>query len=100
MLHSVKGSLAGGTYILIQSIFVILGCCLAQAISDLRDAVDGRGNADESIVARGGVYNMVPTDPDGIAFSRTPAQVLAIVYLGDASTPGGFFPEGLNGRIA
>jgi hypothetical protein len=30
-------------------------------------------------------------------FSRTVDQVLAIVYLGSADEPGGFFPKGVNG---
>ena len=42
---------------------------------------------------------IVPTGAYSIAFSRTPAEVLAIVYLGSATTPGGFFPNGLNGSI-
>ncbi len=46
-----------------------------------------------------GVETLVPTGPYNIAFSRTPAEVLAIVYLGSASTPGGFFPAGVNGAI-
>ncbi|KAF8728653.1 hypothetical protein HU200_017923 [Digitaria exilis] len=37
----------------------------------------------------------------GQAHARTPAQLLEILYLsGDERVPGGFFPEGANGRIA
>ena len=44
--------------------------------------------------------NLVPADNNSIAFSRTTAQVLNIVYLGGAAgTGGGFFPSGLNGAI-
>lgn len=69
----------------------------AQKISDLRDAADGPGDADQGIVLNGKA-NLVPTDANGLVFSRTTAQVLKIVYLG--MTPvGGFFPDGLNGRI-
>ena len=46
-----------------------------------------------------GTETIVPTGAYNIAFSRTPAEVLAIVYLGSASTPGGFFPAGVNGNI-
>lgn len=70
-----------------------------QQISDLRDSVDGADDRDQGITM-GGNANIVPTDADGIAFSRSAAQVLNIVYLNGSGTPGGFFPNGLNGNIA
>lgn len=74
----------------------------AQKISDLRDAVDGGKDLDQGIAktnAQGErVANIVPADYHGIAFSRSPAQVLSIVYLGGSSS-GGFFPAGLNGAV-
>ena len=70
----------------------------AQKISDLRDSADGAGDKDQGITS-GGSANIVPTDANGIAFSRSTAEVLSIVYLGGTSK-GGFYPNGLNGRIA
>ena len=78
----------------------------AGAISEARDALNGTdvdqglqmvlndGSGNEVAVA-----NLVPTDADSVAFSRTPQQVLRIGYLGPAPTPTSFFPVGLNGRI-
>jgi Ferritin-like domain len=68
-------------------------------ISNARDALDGPGDLDQGVV-RAGRANIVPSDANGIAFSRTPQQVLNIVFL----TPqprlrGGFFPQGVNGVI-
>ena len=68
------------------------------AISALRAAASGAD--DDQGVELNGVSNIVPTDKNGLAFSRTTTQVLNIVYLGGASGNFGFFPEGLNGAIA
>ncbi len=65
----------------------------ASALPDVHVLIDA------SCVMQNGVETLVPTGPYNIAFSRTPAEVLAIVYLGSASTPGGFFPAGVNGAI-
>ena len=79
---------------------------LIQAISDLRDAVDGSTDDDQGIVSGTGnpsfvtSANIVLADENSIAYSRTTAQVLPIVYLGGAAgVGGGFFPNGLNGTI-
>ncbi|MGY2893040.1 ferritin-like domain-containing protein [Deinococcus sp. UYEF24] len=68
---------------------------LIGAISALRAAVGG--GKDEGIVVNGKA-NILPTDANSVAFSRSTAEVLPIVYLGGAGK-GGFFPNGLNGAI-
>ena len=42
-----------------------------------------------------GRANVAPTDANGIAFSRTPPEVLRIAYLTPRSgvTAGGFYPQ-------
>ncbi|WP_304454505.1 ferritin-like domain-containing protein [Nocardiopsis sp. YSL2] len=70
------------------------------AISDARDSLDGDADLDQGVVNGSGGANIVPTDQNGIAFSRSAGQVLNIVYLTpDQATSGGFFPDGVNGSI-
>jgi hypothetical protein len=69
-----------------------------QHISDLRDSADGPDDLDQGIL-EGGRINIVPVDKNSLVFARSIEQVLAIVYLGAADTPGGFFPEGVNGAV-
>lgn len=69
----------------------------AEAISDLRDAA--AGTEKDQGVTMGGSANLVPTDANSIAFSRTTREVLDIVYLGSGASSGGFFPAGMNGAI-
>ncbi|SRR5579884_121171 len=71
-------------------------------ISDTRDTLDGDGDQDQPVTDDGtanGKANIVPADPNGLAFARTTTQVLDIVYLNSNAQPGGFFPNGLNGNI-
>ena len=72
----------------------------ANALSAARDRVDGPGDVDQGILVNGRA-NIVPSDSDGRAFSRTPQQVLRIVYLANRSgvSGGGIFPEGMNGNL-
>lgn len=44
---------------------------------------------------------VVVSTPDAIAFTRTPQEVLRIVYLTDQAgvSKGGFYPNGMNGAI-
>ncbi len=73
---------------------------LANALSDARDKLDGPEDKDQGI-ERNGKANFVPSTPDGIAFRRTPQEVLRIVYLTEKSgaDSGGFYPKGMNGAI-
>lgn len=70
----------------------------ARKISKLRDAADGPGDLDQGI-GDDKTSNVIPTDENGLAFSRSAAQVLNIVYLGGAAANFGFFPQQLNGVI-
>lgn len=66
-------------------------------ISDLRKAASGAD--DDQGIKLDGRANIVPTDENGLAFSRTTTQVLNIVYLTGAAGNFGFFPNRLNGNI-
>lgn len=70
----------------------------AQKLSDLRDSLDRPEDNDQPLELNGRL-NLVPTDANGIVFSRTPREVLNIVYMSPGASSGGFFPNGLNGEI-
>jgi hypothetical protein len=70
----------------------------ARKISKLRDDADGPADLDQGI-GNENRSNIIPTDVNGLAFSRTPDQVLNIVYLGGEAANFGFFPHRLNGFI-
>ena len=81
----------------------------ANKISEARDGLDGTTGAnadiDQGITGGSGESNLVPTDGNGIAYSRTPSQVLNIVYLNTnaktaGASQGGFFPNGVNASLA
>ena len=74
---------------------------ITDRISKVRAAASGTGGAtgipaDDQGVIRNGKVNAVPTNSSSLAFSRTPYQVLAIVFNG-GTTSGGFFPDGVDG---
>jgi len=73
----------------------------ADRISDARDGLDGASDLDQGISTTSSgataAANIVPTDANGIVFSRSSEQVHNIVYLTRTqATAGGFFPAGTN----
>jgi hypothetical protein len=68
-------------------------------ISDLRQSLDNSKKDMDQRLVRNGAANLIPTDGNSIAFSRTTRQVLNIVYGGVDASKGLFFPNGLNGGI-
>ena len=73
----------------------------ANQISDARDSLDGSSDDDQGITGSDPtISNIVPTDANGLAYSRSVAQVHNIVYLTNtAKIGGGFFPNGTNNRL-
>ncbi len=83
---------------------------LTVAISKIRASLSGAAD-DQGVVATDSngnvvldssnnrIANIVPTDSNSLAFSRTPRQVLNIVYGAAGAANGLFFPNGLNGAI-
>jgi hypothetical protein len=81
----------------------------ANKISNARDMLDGAADVDQGLYVSmedqpapvAGRANIVPSDKDGKAFTRTPFQVLKIVYLTDKDgvSGGGLFPKGMNGNL-
>jgi hypothetical protein len=72
---------------------------VVQKISDARDSLDGSKDDDQGI-RRNGHANIVPTDGNSVAYSRSAARVLNVVYLNPYKvSKGGFFPSGVHGAI-
>jgi hypothetical protein len=73
------------------------------AISDARDSLDGSSDDDQGVASGSGgkrTANITPTDANAIAYSRSPGQVLNVVYLNPGKVDrGGFFPQGVNGDV-
>ncbi len=102
-LEAAAGILAVEAYHagLIRTLLLAKGLAVpAGKISDARDSLDGKSDDDQGIIDGDGDANIVPTDSNGLAFSRSAGSVLNIVYLNPAKvTKGGFFPKGVNGEI-
>jgi hypothetical protein len=71
-----------------------------EQISDARDSLDNPADVDQGVAQRGAESNIVPADNNAIVYSRTPGDVLNIVYLtAAAAQQGGFYPAGVNGNV-
>ncbi|KAA8536843.1 hypothetical protein F0562_029321 [Nyssa sinensis] len=77
-------------------------------ISELRNRLAMCGIKDEGIIVplelgaeNRTESNVLSANTDSISYSRTPGEILRVVYSsGDEHVPGGFYPNGANGRIA
>lgn len=76
-------------------------------ISMLRNKLGNKGVKDEGLEvpisqgAEGKVSgNVLAGDKNSLSYSRTPEEILRIVYGRYEIVPGGFFPKGADGRIA
>jgi hypothetical protein len=71
----------------------------ANAISAARSSLNPGTDLDQGLTINGEA-NIVPADSNGIAFARTPGQVLNVVYLTPKqASRGGFYPDGVNGSV-
>ena len=73
----------------------------ANAVTVARGTLNGIPEIEQGVEVDGRA-NFVPSDERGIAFTRTPEQVLQIVYITPETgvSSGGFFPNGVNGDLA
>jgi hypothetical protein len=101
-LEAAAGMLAAEAYhaaMIRTSLFERDMAPLVEKLSAARDSLDGPTDDDQGIVSNGRA-NIVPTDANGVVYSRTPGQILNIVYLTpDKADKGGFYPAGLNGEL-
>jgi len=76
-------------------------------LSAYRDSMDGPQIDDQGLLNKdprfitipGSFVNNIPTDIRGLSFARTPLMNLNILTVGAKDGKGGFFPEGIAGRI-
>uniref|UniRef100_A0A5B7AQX7 Putative desiccation-related protein PCC13-62-like n=1 Tax=Davidia involucrata TaxID=16924 RepID=A0A5B7AQX7_DAVIN len=77
-------------------------------ISELRNKLAMCGIKDEGIIVplelgaeNRTTSNVLSANTESISYTRTPGEILRVVYdSGDEHVPGGFYPDGANGRIA
>jgi hypothetical protein len=72
----------------------------ANALAQARGVLNGKPEIEQGVEVDGEA-NFVPSDEFAIVFSRTPQEVLQVVYLTPEMgvSSGGFFPNGFNGDI-
>ena len=64
---------------------------LVSAVSAFRAYLGGGKDA--------GIHQLVPSGADAVVYSRTPAEVLSILFGGPNKRKGVFFPRGVKGAI-
>jgi len=71
-------------------------------ISELRNKLGNDGLKDEGLEVNSPISgNILAGDKNSLSYSRTPIEILRIVYgSGDEHVPGGFYPKGGDGVIA
>lgn len=80
----------------------------ANRISELRNELGKCGIKDEGLIVplelgaeNRTTSNIISADTNSLYYARTAPEILRIVYAsGNEHVPGGFYPEGANGRIA
>lgn len=83
----------------IRTLLANLGAGVAvNKISAARAAAGG--GKEQGLTVPGNNYNAAAADSNSLAFRRTTAEVLNIVYIGGASGGYGFFPNRTNGTIS
>jgi hypothetical protein len=103
VLEAAAGILAVEAYHsgIVRTVLFQLGASTQQQagrISALRAQLSGAAD-DQGLLDRRNQANLVPTDGNGLAYSRSARQVLNIVYGAQNASTGLFFPNGLNGVI-
>jgi hypothetical protein len=72
----------------------------ARQFSDARGRLYGAVEISSRVYGTTPAANFAPVDANGRVHTRTPAQVLNVLYVnGAATTGGGFLPSGANGSI-
>lgn len=81
---------------------------ITDKLSGVRNELGKSGPKDEGVIVSKELgpegqtqTNVLSADKNSLAYSRTPEEILRIVYgSGNEHGPGGFYPHGGNGRIA